>query len=71
MILICPVPDINKADPNTFDCYIGTEVELSVWDQVMIGEVRHRKREPDGSLRGMANQHPILECTKSNSWMDR
>jgi hypothetical protein len=36
---IYTVPDINKADPNTFDCYIGAKVELSVGDQVMTSKI--------------------------------
>jgi hypothetical protein len=67
-----PILDIDKADPNTFNCYIGTKVELSIGDQVMTGKVQCHKREPDGSLKGMANQHSILDtCTKLNSQMDR
>jgi hypothetical protein len=34
-----PVSDIDEADPNTFDHYMGTKVELSIGDQVMTGKV--------------------------------
>jgi hypothetical protein len=34
------VPDIDEADPDTYDTYIGTEVELSIGDSVMTGKVK-------------------------------
>ncbi len=59
-----PVSDIDDADPNTHDCYIGAEVNLSIGDKVMSGKVRQHKRESDGSLKGTAHPNPILDtCT--------
>jgi hypothetical protein len=34
-----PVSDIDDADPDTHDCYVGTEVNLSIGDEVMSGKV--------------------------------
>jgi ribosomal protein L31E len=55
------VPDIDNADPDTYDYYIGAEVELSIGDKVMAGKVTRRKRELDGSLKGTAHSNPILD----------
>ena len=33
------VPDIDDADPDTYDVHIGAEVELSIGDRVMAGKV--------------------------------
>lgn len=56
-----PVPDIDKGDPNTFDRNIGAEVKLSIGTKSWrTGKVRRHKSEPDGSLKGMDNQHSIL-----------
>jgi len=56
-----PILDIDDADPDTLDRYVGAEVELSIGDTVMSGKVRGRKREADGTLKGTAHRHPILD----------
>ena len=56
-----PIPDIDDADPDTHDYYVGAEVELSIGDNVMSGKVKRRKRELDGTLKGKANSNPILD----------
>jgi len=56
-----PVPDIDDADPDTIDRYIGAEVELSIGDKRMSGKVRGRKRGPDGSVKGTAHSNPVLD----------
>ena len=56
-----PVPNLDDADPDTYDTYISTEVELSIGDRVMSGKVRRQKHEQDGTLKGMAHLNPILD----------
>ena len=56
-----PVSDIDDADPDTHDRYVGAEVNLLIGDKVMSGKVRQRKREADGSLKGTAHPNPILD----------
>jgi hypothetical protein len=34
------VPDIDDVSPDTYNCYVGTEVELSIRDKVMSGKVK-------------------------------
>jgi hypothetical protein len=34
------VPDIDDVSPDTYDHYVGTEVELSIGDKVMSGKVK-------------------------------
>ena len=34
------VPDIDHVDPDTYDQYIGAEVELLIGDRVMAGKVK-------------------------------
>ena len=55
------IPDIDDADPDTYDQYVGAEVELSQGDRVMTGKVKRRKLNPDGSVHGRANSNPILD----------
>ena len=55
------VPDIDDVSPDTYNCYVGTEVELSIGDKVMSGKVKRRKREHDGSLKGTEHPNPILD----------
>ncbi len=65
------VPDIDDVSPDTYDCYVGTEVELSLGD-VMTGKVKTQKREHDGSLKGMEHQNSILDtCTYEVEFPDR
>ena len=47
------VPNINDADSDTHDCYVGAEVELSIGDWVMSGIICGRKQQSDGTLRGL------------------
>jgi len=55
------IPDIDDADPDTHDRYVGAEVQMSIGDKVMSGKVQRRKREADGSLKGTAHPNPILD----------
>ena len=55
------VPDIDDASPDTYDTYIGTEVELWIGDRVMAGKVRQQKHEQDGTLKGMAHLNQIID----------
>jgi hypothetical protein len=34
------VLDIDDVSPDTYDCYVGNEVELSIGDKVMSGKVK-------------------------------
>ena len=34
------IPDIDDANPDTYNAYIGTEVELSIGDRVMASKVK-------------------------------
>jgi hypothetical protein len=34
------VPDIDDVSPDTYNCYVGTEVELSIRDKVMSGKIK-------------------------------
>ena len=56
-----PVPDIDDADPDTYDTYIGAEVELLIGDRVMSGKVRRQKCKQDGALKGTAHLNLILD----------
>ena len=57
------IPDIDDADPDTYDQYVDAEVELSQGDRVMTAKVKRRKLNPDGSVQhpGRANSNPILD----------
>ena len=55
------MPDIDDADPDTYDQYVGAEVLLQKGDQVQSGRVVGRKRKRDGSLFGSSNVNPILD----------
>jgi hypothetical protein len=35
------IPDIDGADPDTHDRYVGAEVELLIGDWIMSGKVKH------------------------------
>ena len=58
------IDDIDKADPDTYDTYIGAEVELSIGDLVMTGKVKQQKHEHDGTIKGTAHSNPILNTKK-------
>ena len=51
------VPDIDDADPDMYDQYVGAEVELLQGDRVMTGKVKRRKLNPNGSVHGRANSN--------------
>ena len=55
------VPDIDDADPDTYNQYVGAEVELLQGDRVMTGKVKRRKTNPDGMVQGRAISNPILD----------
>ncbi|KAI2497691.1 Reverse transcriptase (RNA-dependent DNA polymerase) [Fragilaria crotonensis] len=55
------VPDIDEADDDTYDQYVGAQVSLPIGDKMMTATVRGRKRSSDGTLRGKANANPILD----------
>ena len=55
------IPDIDDADPDTYNHYLGVEVELLQGDRVLTGKVKRRKTNPNGSVHGRANSNPILD----------
>ena len=55
------IPDIDDADPDTYDQYVNAEVLLPIGDREMTGKVIGRKRDRDGTVRGKANANPILD----------
>ncbi len=54
------VVDIDGVSHNTYNCYVGAEVELLIGDKVMSGKVRRQKREHGDSLKGMEHPNAIL-----------
>ena len=55
------VQDIDKADADTHDKYVGAQVKLPNGDKVQTGKVIGRKRDRDGEAKGVANTNPILD----------
>jgi hypothetical protein len=59
------MPPADNADGDvevdTYDQYVGAEVNLPIGDTVMSGKVRGHKRMSDGSLVGKLNANPILD----------
>jgi len=55
------VPDIDGADADTYDQYVGAYVELPTGDKMQTGKVISRKRGADGDVKGVANTSPILD----------
>jgi hypothetical protein len=55
------VPDFVEVSHNTYDCYVGAELELSIGDKVMSGKVKQRKRELDCCRKGTEHPNPILD----------
>jgi hypothetical protein len=55
------VPDIDCADADTYDQYVGAYVELPTGDKMQTGKVISRKRGADGDVKGVANTNPILD----------
>ena len=57
------IPDIDDADPDTYDQYVGAEVELSQWDRVMTGKVKRRKLNPDRLVHIQHGTNRLLRKT--------
>jgi len=55
------VPDIDGADADTYDQYVGAYVELPTGDKMQTRKVISRKRGADGDIKGVANTNPILD----------
>ena len=55
-----PIPDIDDADPDTYDQYVGAEVQLSHGNNVVTGVVKRRKTS-NGVVAGKAHSNPILD----------
>jgi hypothetical protein len=53
--------DKDDADPDTYDQYMGAEVELLQGDRILTGKVKRRKTNPDGLVHRKANSNPILD----------
>lgn len=56
-----PIPDQDDVDEDVYDQYINAEVLLPYEGKMVTGKVRGRKRHADGTLKGKANAHPILD----------
>ena len=54
------IADIDDADPNTYDQYVGAKVQLSKGNRVVTGTVKRRKTN-NGLVVGKANSNPILD----------
>jgi hypothetical protein len=55
------VPEFDDVSPDTYNCYVSSEVELPIGDKVMSGKVKRRKREHVGSLKGTEHPDPMLD----------
>jgi hypothetical protein len=55
------VPDIDDAEADVYDQYIGAEVLLDSGDQKLTGKVARRKRDRDGNLKGTRHSNRILD----------
>jgi len=55
------VPDIDGADADMYDQYVGAYVELPTGDKMQTGKVISQKRGADGDVKGVANTNPILD----------
>jgi hypothetical protein len=61
-----PVDTADNADDVTselLDQYVGAKVTLPRKDRLITGRVTGRKYDADGTLRGRANQNPVLDTT--------
>lgn len=57
-----PTPDVEDVvTPEEGDVYLNADVLLPRGDGMRTGRVRRRKRDSDGTLRGTANENPILD----------
>ena len=61
-----PLAERDELDEDTYDNYIGASVQLAIGDKVMLGQVKGRKRDRDGHVRGKANNNPILDTRVYN-----
>jgi len=55
------VPNIDGADADTYDQYVGAYVELPTGDKMQTGKVISWKRGADGDVKGVASTNPILD----------
>ena len=55
------VQDIDRADADTHNQYVGFQVELPIGYKIQTGKVVERKRGLDGEVKGVANTNPILD----------
>jgi hypothetical protein len=59
------IPDIDdikeEHDVDTYDQYVGFHVRVPIGDDIRSGEVVRRKRELDGTVRGLANANSMLD----------
>jgi len=55
------VVDIDDADPDTYDQYVGAEVILPHGSELKSGKVVGRRKTAEGQVRGKANKNPILD----------
>ena len=56
-----PLNQNDEVTPEEYDQYINAQVNFPHDDQVRTGTVKRRVRGPDGELRGLANNNPILD----------
>jgi hypothetical protein len=55
------VPGREDLPHEHYDKFVNAQVLLPYQGKMLTGKVTQRKRDRDGSLRGVANQHPILD----------
>jgi hypothetical protein len=54
------VPEFDDVSPDTYNCYVSSEVELSIGDKVMSGKVKRQKR---GNLMALSRgQNILIQC---------
>jgi hypothetical protein len=46
------IPDIDDDDPDTINCHIKAEAELSIGDKIMPGKAQRHRRNANGFLKG-------------------
>jgi hypothetical protein len=61
------MPDIDDAkddddvDVDTYDQYVGAHARVPIGDEIRSGKVVRRKRELDGTVRGISNSNSMLD----------
>jgi hypothetical protein len=56
------IDDIKKEhDVDTYDQYVGAHVRVPIGNEIGSGKVLRRKHEMDGTVRGRANENPMLD----------